>query len=75
MFQQLKCHYEGVRTVTDTCTCRHTYNTSVHEQCEVMYDNTDVRKVNFVLSKVQMCRCVQFIFSGQTYDDCVSVVI
>lgn len=59
MFQRLKCHYQGVRSVTDTCTCRHTCNTNVHIQCEVMCDNTDVRKVNFVLSKVQMSRCGQ----------------
>jgi len=59
MFQQLKCHYQGVRTVTDICTCRHTCNTSVHILFQFMYDNTGVRKVNFVLSKVQMSRCVQ----------------
>jgi len=42
MFQRLKCHYQGVRTVTNTCTCRHTCDTRVHIQCEVMYDNTDL---------------------------------
>jgi len=32
----------------------HTYNTSVHVQCEVIYDNTGVRDINFMFSKVQI---------------------
>ena len=32
----------------------HAYNTSVHIQCVAIYDNTSVRDVNFMLSKVQM---------------------
>ena len=31
-----------------------TCNTSVHIQCEVIYDETGVRDINFILSKVQM---------------------
>jgi hypothetical protein len=50
-------------------------NTSVHIQCEVMYDSTDVRRVSFVLSKFRCLGVYKFIFFGQKYDDPVSVVI
>jgi hypothetical protein len=32
----------------------HTYNTSVHIRCEAMNDDTGVRDVNFMLSKVEV---------------------
>jgi hypothetical protein len=32
----------------------HTYNTSVHMQCEAICDDTGVRDVNFMFSKVQV---------------------
>jgi hypothetical protein len=32
----------------------HTHSTSVHIQCEAIYDNTGVRDVNFMLSKVEV---------------------
>jgi len=35
---------------SQTCT----YNTSVHIQCKAIYDNTDVRDVNFMLSKADV---------------------
>jgi len=47
MFWPVKGHYQGVRAVTDTCTC-------AHIQYEAIYDNTDVRDVNFMLSKVEV---------------------
>jgi hypothetical protein len=43
MFQPLKGHYQGVRTVTDICTYMHTSSTSVHRECEAVYDDTGVR--------------------------------
>jgi hypothetical protein len=54
MFWPLNSHYQGVRTVTDTCTYMHTYSTSVHIRCEAIYDNTGVRDVNFMLSEVEV---------------------
>ena len=34
----------------------HTYNTSLYIQCEVLYDDTGVRHVNFMFSKVQVSK-------------------
>jgi hypothetical protein len=64
MFRPLKGHYQGVRTVTDTCTYRHTYNTSVLIQCEVIYDSTGVRDVNFMLSKVEVFEVYTYLYSS-----------
>jgi hypothetical protein len=63
MFWPLKGHYQGVRAVTDTCTYMHTYNTSVHVQCEAIYDNTDVKDVNFMLSKVEVFEVYTYSYS------------
>jgi len=54
----------------------HAYNTSVHIQCEAVYNNTGVRDVNFMLSKVQMFEMYTYSYSfGQKYDECVSMVM
>jgi len=54
----------------------HAYNTSEHIQCEAIYNNTGVRDVNFMLSKVQMFEVYTYSYSfGQKYDGCVSMVI
>jgi len=45
-----------VRTVPYRCTYMHTYNTSVHMQCEAIYDDTGVRDANFMFSKVQVSK-------------------
>jgi len=58
MLQLLKGHYQGVRTVTYTCTYMHMYSISVHIECEAIYDNTGVRGVNFMLSSVQVLKCI-----------------
>ena len=50
MFQRLKCHYEGVRTVTGTCMYMYTCNTSVHEQCEFVCEDSGVRDMNFFVA-------------------------
>jgi hypothetical protein len=54
MLQPLKGHYQGVRTVTDTCTYMYTCNTSVHVQYEVMFEDSGARDVNCLLSEFQM---------------------
>ena len=41
----------------------HTHSTSVHIQCEAIYDNTGVRDVNFMLSKVQMFEVYTYSYS------------
>jgi hypothetical protein len=41
----------------------HAYNTSVHIQCEAIYDNTGVRDANFILSKVQMFEVHTYLYS------------
>ena len=38
--------------MTDTCTYMYTCHTSVHIECKAIYDDTGVRGINFVLSKV-----------------------
>jgi len=42
----------------------HTYNTSVHIQCEAIYDNTGVRDVNFMLSKVEVFEMYTYSYSS-----------
>jgi hypothetical protein len=63
MFQLLKGHCQGVRAVQNTCTYMHTYSTSVHILCEAIYDNTGVRDINFMLSKVQMFEVYTYSYS------------
>lgn len=41
----------------------HAYNTSVHIQCEAIYDNIGVRDVNFMLSKFQMFEVYTYSYS------------
>ena len=41
----------------------HTHSTSVHIQCEAIYDNTGVRDVNFMLSKLQMFEVYTYSYS------------
>jgi hypothetical protein len=75
MFRPLKGHFQGVRTVTNTYTCMYTYSTSVHIQCEVIYDDTGVRDVNFMLSKVEVFVAYTYSFFGHKYDDCLHCYI
>jgi len=63
MFEPLKGHYQGVRTVTGTCTYMHTYNTRVHIQCETIYDDTGVRDVHFMFSKVEVFEVYTYLYS------------
>ena len=41
----------------------HIYNTSVHIQCEAIYDKTDVRDVNFMLSKAEVFQVYTYSYS------------
>jgi hypothetical protein len=63
MFQLLKAHYQWVKTVTGTCTYMHTCNTSAYIQCKVMYEDSVVRVVNCLLSKVQMFKVYTNLYS------------
>ena len=62
MFQPLKGHYQGIRTVTGTYTYMYTCNTGVNIQCEVMYEGSGVRDVNFLLSEVQKCTQIHILW-------------
>jgi len=63
MFQLLNGHYLAVRTVTGTCTYAYTCNTSVHIQCELMYEDSGARDVNCLLSQVQVFKVYTNLYS------------
>jgi hypothetical protein len=44
-----------------TCTYMHKYSSGV--QCKAMYDNTGVRDVNFMLSKVEVFAVYIYLYS------------
>ena len=71
MFQPLKGHCQGDRTVTGTYTYMYTCNASVRIHCKVMYEDSGVRDMNFLLFK----SVHTFIFFGKKYDDPVSAVM
>jgi len=41
----------------------HTYNTSVHVQCEAIYDDTGVRDAKFMFSKIQVSQLYKCSYS------------
>ena len=73
MFQPLKGHCQGDRTVTGTYTYMYTCNASVRIHCKVMYEDSGVRDANFLLSEVQ--KCTQIHILCKKYDDFVSAVM
>ena len=74
MFQPLKGHYQGVRTVTDICTYMHTSCTSVHRECEAVYDDTGVGSQCYAVKGSDVSSVYIFIFFGQKHDDCQSLL-
>ena len=53
----------------------HMSNTSVHRECEAVYDDTGVRCKFYVVKGSDVWSVYIFIFFGQKYDDCISMVI